>query len=236
VQVGIIGSRSSQSRQDDITEINNANFEIGSSITSSGEITKDSGKYIILIYGESVFNHKQIRRSYVGSMAAAYAGSLSSNRIDYGMAKKRIEPCLSIFGNEINSEQMAILTNKKVNTIFSGNRARRGALYDVRVSGDLTQSISENYSDSSNVRLVAMIIAEVQSMGQNAIGKFANDHLIRSVDGFMQQLKINDIIRDYNFDAYADKLEKGKLYLTISITSVRTLRSISFNVATGRGA
>jgi len=73
-------------------------------------------------------------------------------------------------------------------------------------------------------------------MGQNAIGKFANDHLIRSVDGFMQQLKINDIIRDYNFDAYADKLEKGKLYLTISITSVRTLRSISFNVATGRGA
>lgn len=236
VQMGIIGSRSSQSRQDDITEINNANFEIASSITSSGEITKDSGKYIILIYGESVFNHKQIRRSYVSSMAAAYAGSLSSNRIDYGMAKKRIEPCLSIFGNEINSEQMAILTNKKVNTIFSGNRARRGALYDVRVSGDLTQSISENYSDSSNVRLVAMIIAEVQSMGQNAIGKFANDHLIRSVDGFMQQLKINDIIRDYNFDAYADKLEKGKLYLTISITSVRTLRSISFNVATGRGA
>jgi hypothetical protein len=81
-----------------------------------------------------------------------------------------------------------------------------------------------------------MVIAEVQSMGQNAIGKFANDHLIRSVDGFLQELKINDIIRDYNFDAYADRLEKGKLYFTISITSVRTLRSISFNVATGRGA
>jgi hypothetical protein len=236
VQMGIIGSRSSSARDVDINDINNADFEISSSVTSSGEITKDSGKYIILIYGEAVFNHKQIRRSYTSSMAAAYAGSLSSNRIDYGMAKKRIEPCLSIFGNEINSNQMAILENKKVNTIFSGSRARRGALYDVRISGDLTQSISENYSDSSNVRLVAMVIAEVQSMGQNSIGKFANDHLIRSVDGFLQQLKINDIIRDYNFDAYADRLEKGKLYFTISITSVRTLRSISFNVATGRGA
>lgn len=235
VQIGIIGSRSSQSRDLDIEQIKNANFQIPSTITPSGEITKDSGKYIILIYGESVFNHKQIRRSYTGSMAASYAGSLSSNRIDYGMSKKRIEPCVSIFGNEINSRQMEVLESKKVNTIFSGHRARRGITYDVRVTGDLTQSISENYSDSSNVRLVAMIIAEVQSMGQNAIGKFSNDSLVRSVDGFLQQLKTYDIIRDYNFDAYADKLEKGKIYFNISVTSVRTLRSISFNVATGRG-
>lgn len=235
VQMGIIGSRSFQSRENDILEIENADFEIPYSITSSGEITKDSGKYIILIYGESVFNHKQINRSYTSSMASAYAGSLSSNRIDYGMAKKRIEPCLTIFGNEINSAQMKRLENKKVNTIFSGHRARKGLIYDVRVTGDLTQSISENYSDSSNVRLVGMIIAEVQFMGQNAIGKFANDHLVKSVDDFLQQLKINDIIRDYTLDAYADRIEKGKLYFTIAITSVRTLRSISFNVATGRG-
>lgn len=236
VQIGIIGSRSVQSREADILEIENKNFNISSTVTSSGEITKDSGKYIILIYGEASFNHKQMRRSYISSMAAAYAGSLSANRVDYGMAKKRIEPCLSVYGNEINSNQMSILENKKVNTIFSGHRARRGLIYDVRVSGDLTQSISENYSDASNVRLVAMIIAEVQSMGQNAIGKFANDHLVRSVDAFLQQLKINDIIRDYKFDAYADRFEKGKLYFTISVTSVRTLRSISFNIATGRGA
>lgn len=235
VQIGIIGSRSSKSREYDINEIKNANFAILSETTSTGEIIKDSGKYIILIYGETVFNHKQIRRSYTSSIAAAYAGSLASNRVDFGMAKKNIEPCVSIFGNELTSIQLKELEKKKVNSVFSGNRARRGLIYDVRVTGDLTQSISENYSDISNVRLVAMIIAEIQAMGNNAIGKFATDSLVAAVDNFLKELKRNDLIRDYNFDAFADKIDKGKIYFNISVVSVRTLRSISFNVATGRG-
>lgn len=235
VQMGIIGSRSSRTREQDIEEIKNKNFNIPTTITQNGEITQDSGKYILLVYGETVFNHKQIKTSYTAPMAAAYAGSLSSNRVDFGMAKKVIEPCVSLFGNELTSAQLKELEKKKVNSAYSGHRARRGIIYDVRVTGDLTQSISENYSDASNVRLVAMIIAEVQSMGNNAIGKFANDSLVTSVDTFLQELKKNDIIRDYDFDAYADKLEKGKLYFNISVISVRTLRAISFNVATGRG-
>lgn len=235
VQLGIIGSRSALPRDVDILAIKNSNFAIPSEITASGDIIKDSGKYIILVYGETVFNHKQIRRSYTSAVAAAYAGSLASNRVDFGMAKKILEPCVSLFGNELTSSQLKDLENKKVNSVFSGNRARRGLIYDVRVTGDLTQSISDNYSDASNVRLVAMIIAEVQAMGNNAIGKFANDSLISAVDNFLQELKRNDFIRDYNFDAYADKVDRGKIYFNISVVSVRTLRSISFNVATGRG-
>ena len=96
-------------------------------------------------------------------------------------------------------------------------------------------SISENYADASNIRLVAMLIAEIQSMSFSSLGKFSHDKLIRSVDALLTSLKSGDIIRDYSFDAFADKLEKGKIYFNISLTSVRTLRSISFNVATGRG-
>jgi hypothetical protein len=37
-------------------------------------------------------------------------------------------------------------------------------------------------------------------------------------------------------DASADKYNKGTIYFNISITSSRTLRQISFNVSTGKGA
>lgn len=235
VQIGIIGSRSIETTSENVTYLNSVNFDIQSEIDENGFIISDTGKYIILIYGEAIFNHKQLQRSYSNSVSAALAGTLASTRVDFGLAKKRIPPALSIVGNGLSSAQQKILKNKKVNYIVHGNRSRRGSLYDVSISGDLTQSISENFSDASNVRLVAMIISEVQSLGINSIGKFSYDRLIRNVDALLNILKSSDIIRDYKFDAYADKLDRGKLYFTISVVSVRTLRSISFSVATGKG-
>lgn len=236
VQIGIIGSRSSNATEDDITELESKDFELTSTIAPGGYITKDTGKYIILIYGEAVFNHKQLNRSYSNSVAAAFAGVLSSTRVDYGLARKRIPALLSIVGANLNSAQLKKLTDNKINAIVGGQRSRRNVPYDIFISGDLTQSISNNYADASNVRLVAMIISEIQSLGTNAIGKMGYDKVIRDVDAMMSVLKRNDIIRDYTFDSYADRLIKGKLYFNISIVSVRTLRTISFNVSTGRGA
>lgn len=235
VQLGIIGSRSIQGTNQNIQDLAEKDFEIFSDVTSDGLINADAGKYIILIYGEAVFDHDQIQRSYAGSVAASFAGTLASTRVDYGLARKRIPVVLSISGNGLTTSQMRILNEKKINYILDGKRSRRGNPFDICISGDLTQSISENYSDASNVRLVAMIIAEVQSLGRNAIGKFSYDRVIRNVDALLSSLKLADIIRDYKFDAYADRLIKGKLYFNISIVSVRTLRTISFNVATGRG-
>jgi hypothetical protein len=105
----------------------------------------------------------------------------------------------------------------------------------VYLSGDLTQSISENFKDASNVRLAAMLIGEVQAIGNNGIGKFNYSKVIAKVESLLVYLKQLDIVRDYGLDAYADKDEKGKLYFNINIKSSRTLRDISFNIATGRG-
>lgn len=236
VQIGIIGSRSVNPTIDDITELQSKDFELESETNSSGYIIKDPGKYVILIYGEAVFNHKQLNSSYSNNVAAAYAGLLSSTRVDYGLSRKRLPAVLSIVGSSVNSAQLKALTDKQINSIVGGQRSRRNAPYDIFVSGDLTQSISPNYTDASNVRIVAMIIAEIQSLGTNAIGKMGYDKVIRDVDALLLFLKTNDIIRDYTFESYADRLIKGKLYFNISIISVRTLRSISFNVSTGRGA
>lgn len=234
VVIGILGSRSVNNTQLSIETLNNKNFDLYSQVDADGIINYDTGKYIILIYGEAVFNHKQMQRSYTSTAAAAFAGVLVSTRVDYGLSKKRIPAALSIYGSPLTRAQCEILNNKKINYLTTPARSSRSSLYDVAISGDLTQSISENYSDSSNVRLVAMVISEVQALGTNSIGKFAHDSLIRNVDSLLNFLKNTDIIRDYKFDAIADKYDRGKLYFNITMTSVRTLRNISFNVATGR--
>jgi hypothetical protein len=236
VQLGVIGSRSVNSTDSDINELISKNFNIESEITQDGYITKDTGKYILLVYGECVFSHKQTQKSYSSSSAAAFASVLASTRVDYGLAKKQVPSALAAANGGLTSLQAKQLTDIKINSITPAHRTRKGTPYNVRISGDLTMSISENYADASNIRLVAMLIAEIQSMSISSLGKFSYDKLIRSVDALLSSLKSGDIIRDYYFDAFADKLEKGKIYFNISLTSVRTLRSISFNVATGRGA
>lgn len=235
VQLGVVGSRSVNSTDSDITELISKDFNLLSETTQDGFITKDTGKYILLVYGECIFNHKQVQKTYSSSSAAAFASVLASTRVDYGLAKKQIPSAFAAANGGLSSLQAKQLSDVKINSITPAHRTRKGTPYNVRISGDLTMSISENYADASNIRLVAMLIAEIQSMSFSSLGKFSHDKLIRSVDALLTSLKSGDIIRDYSFDAFADKLEKGKIYFNISLTSVRTLRSISFNVATGRG-
>ena len=235
VQMGVIGSRSTKTIEEDIIDLKNTNFNIQSEINNEGFILKDSGKYILLVYGECVFNHKQVQKSYTSSAAAAFSAVLASTRVDYGLAKKQIPGALSVIAGPITQSQIKDLTDIKINTITTRRRSLKNAPYNVIINNDLTMSISQNYADASNVRLVAMIIAEIQSLGYDSVGKFSYDKLIRNVDAMLGALKGSDIIRDYYLDAFADKLEVGKLYFNISITSSRTLRSISFNVATGKG-
>lgn len=234
VIMGVIGSRNDGMNLDDINDLYEKDYDIQTNIDNSGLIISDPGKYIVLVYGEAVFSHKQLQRSYVSSMAAAMAGMLSSTRLDRGLSKTRIPGALSVHGVDFNSAQVKKLEEKGINTIVRGQRSRRAALYDVLLTGDYTQSISESFKDSVNVRLVSVIISEIQSLGNVAIGKFGYDKIIRYVEEYMALLQDSGLIINYKVDSFADKYEKGILYFNINITSARTLRSISFNVATGK--
>jgi hypothetical protein len=109
-------------------------------------------------------------------------------------------------------------------------------MFDILLSSDFTQAISESYKDSSNVRLVSVLIREIQSLGNLAVGKFGYDKITSYVQEFLSALQSSRVIVDYKMDALADKYNKGTIYFNISITSARTLRQISFNVSTGKGA
>ena len=80
-----------------------------------------------------------------------------------------------------------------------------------------------------------MLISEVQSIGNNAIGKFNYSKANSTVESLLKYLKQLDIVRDYKLEIYGDKQIKGKMYFNITVQSSRTLREISFNIATGRG-
>lgn len=215
----------------------NTNFEIESEVDTNDLILKDTGKYLMMIYGEATFSHKQMQLSYSSSIAAAFAGMLASTQVNFGISNQRIASAVSGYGVELTTSQIKSLNQKGINCLTKGSRSRRFAgPYDVYVSGDFTMSISESFKDSSNVRLAAMVISEVQAIGRNSLGKFSVSKINTKVEALLNFLKTNDIIRDYKLDSYADRIERGKLYFDITLQSSRTLREISFSVASGRSA
>lgn len=236
VQFGIIGSRNNGLSVSDIDLLEQKDFNLDAVIDPNGYIISDKGRHIILIYGEIVLSHKQLQVSYSNSPAAAVAGMISSTRIDRGLTKSKIPAAFSIYGADLNAAQVKRLQDIGINTIVRGQRSRRAAIFDISLSSDYTKSISESYKDCSNVRLVSLVIREIQSLGNLAVGKFGYDKIISYVQEFLSALQSSRVIVDYNMDASADKYDKGTIYFNISITSSRTLRQISFNVSTGKGA
>jgi hypothetical protein len=237
ITIGIAGSKNDGVSSSDVTELLATNFDIQSVVDTNGYITKDTGKHVLLVYGEAIFAHKQMQLSYSNSVAAAVAGMLCSNQVNKGLSKQKIPSALSIHGANLNVDQVRALNAKNINTIVRGGRSRKTVgPYDTYLTSDYTQSVSDNFKDSSNIRLAAMVIAEVQAMAKNSIGKFSYAKTTAKVETLLSFLKENDIIRDYKLEAFADKEEKSKIYFSIVLISSRTLREISFNVSTGRGA
>lgn len=236
VTIGILGSRNLGINQTDVNELLTKNFDIKNEVDQNGLILNDSGKHLILVYGEAVFSHKQLPNSYTSSIAASMAGMLASTQVNFGISNQRIPSAMSGYGTELTTAQIRSLNQKGINCVTRGSRSRRFASpYDVYVSGDFTQSISDSFKDSSNVRLAAMVISEIQAMGRNAIGKFSHSKVSSKAEALLAFLKENDFVRDYSIDSYADREERGKVYFSITLVSSRTLREITFSVASGRG-
>lgn len=235
VAIGVLGSRNQGVTSADVQELVSKNFQLENIINSDGTIDKDTGKYLILVYGEATFNHKQFQTSYASSLAASVAGLLSSTQVNFGISNQRVASAVSAYGAQLTTAQIKSLNNVGINCITKGTKSRRfSSPYDVYISGDYTMSVSENFKDSANVRLAAMIISEIQAISKNAIGKFAVSKVSSKVEALLSFLKSNNIIREFTLDVIADKQERGKLYFNITITSSRTLREISFSVASGR--
>ena len=166
VQLGIIGSRNNGMTDADVLTLE-SNSIFKDKLTTyheiNGEIEADIGRYIVPIYGEATFNHKGFNRSYTSSVAAAFAGSLSSNPVYQGMIRKRLPGIYSAYGVSLSKESLVKLDNLGINTIYRNRKAIRGNPYEVCVSNDYTMANAKSsFIKIPQIRLVAMIINEIK--------------------------------------------------------------------------
>jgi hypothetical protein len=103
------------------------------------------------------------------------------------------------------------------------------------------KTLAKKGSSMSNipqVRLTAMVINEILGISNSAIGKFSYDIIKEKLQSMFNSLKKTtpSIIQDYRFEMYADKKQKGKIYLEIDLISSNSLKKINFNILTGPGA
>lgn len=239
VQIGIIGSRSNGIKDSDIAVLeSNTIFKNKLTIyDENNQISSDIGRFIIPIYGEVSFDHTGFLSTYVGTAAAAFAGTMSNTPVYNGLIRKRINSAYSLYGVNLSSESLSRLDNLGVNTVYRNRKANRGNPYEICISNDYTLAARNSVlSKAPQMRLAAMVINEIKSLGNNVIGKFSYDRIIANVRAMLNTIVAAKAIRDYSMDAYADRLQKGVIIFDISLVSSLNLKNIKFSISTGPGA
>jgi hypothetical protein len=239
VQIGIIGSRSNGVKDSDIAVLeSNPIFKNKfTTYDNNNQISSDLGRFVIPIYGEINFDHTGFPISYAGTAAASFAGTLSNTPVYNGMIRKRVNSAYSLYGANLSGKSLSRLDNLGINTVYRSRKANRGNPYEIYISNDYTLANKNSiFSKTPQIRLAAMVINEIKSIGYQSIGKFSNDKIITNVKSMLESILKAKAIRDYDFDAYADRYKKGVLVFDISLVSSLSLKNIKFSVSTGPGA
>jgi len=236
VQMGIIGSRSNGIKESDI-DILEANPIFAQKMTTydaDGVISSDIGRYVIPIYGELVFSHATFLSSYVSSAAAAFAGTMSSTPVYSGMIRAKIPGALSVFGTNFSRSGYLRLDNLGINTVYRTKRGQRGNPYEARFSNDYTMANrSSTLTKAPQMRLIAMLVSEINNISNDGIGKNSEEKVISQVENLLQLLLGTRVVKDYKLQTYASKTERGFLIFEINLVSSLGLKNINFSVTTG---
>jgi hypothetical protein len=239
IMLGVIGSRS-----DGINSSNIDIFEEDINFTDKytmynpdNSIAGDMGKFVIPIYGEIIINHNFLNISYTSSAAASMAGLLSETAVNQSLIRRKIPSAFGLSGTNLSQAEVDRLDALGINTLIRNNRSRRGNSYEIYLTNDYTMAnVNSTYAKAPQMRLVSMVSNEIRALGDNSVSRFSAQKLIEDVKKMLQFLKINNIIREYNLEAYADSVVRGKIYFDINLTSSLALRKISFSISSGQGA
>lgn len=238
VQIGVIGSRSNGVSSDDISVLE-ANSIFKNKFTTydyTGAISSDKGRFVIPIYGECVYQHPQLKKSYVSSAAAGVVGMLSSARLNMGINRTRMPGAVSVFGDDISQSDLTRLEAIGMNTVYRGQKTRRSIPFEVYVSNDYTMADSRStLSKSAQMRLISRVVSEVRGFSVSAIGLFAYDKAVAKVRDYLISLKDAKIILDFGFNVEVSPSETGKLIFYIELISAQGLKQVNFAVSTGPG-
>lgn len=235
VQMGVIGSHSGGLSHDDVSLIEESNI-LTNKLTqySSGSIATDYGRFVVPIYGEAVYQHQQIKTSYVSSIAASFAGMMSSYPLNMGIIRSRIPGAMSVYGANLTNSDHQSLENIGINTIYRGKKTRSTTPYEVYISNEYTLSDENSTLHKVNqMRLISLVLGQVKNYSYSAIGKFSYDDVIFKTKNLLSNLKNSKTIVDFALNAEADPNNRGKIILYISLLSAFGLKKIDFSLSAG---
>lgn len=238
VQLGVIGSRSNGISSTDVEELA-SNPIFTNKFTQyniDGSIASDMGRFVIPVYGEVIYQHAQLKRSYPSSMAAAFSGMLSSAPMNIGLIRTRVKGATSVFGADLSQVELDRLDSLGINTVYRGKKTRRFVPFEVYISNENTMANKlSTLSKASQMRLVARVVSEVRGFSYDAIGKFGYDKVVSKVRDYLNSLKKNNIILDFAFNVEISQETSGKLIFHIELLAALGLRQINFAISTGPG-
>ena len=235
VQMGVIGSHSGGLSHDDISLIEQSDI-LTNKLTeySAGNIATDYGRFIVPIYGEAVYQHQQIKTSYVSSIAASFAGMMSSYPLNLGIIRSRIPGAFSVYGSNLTNSDHQSLEDIGINTIYRGKKTRSTTPHEVYVSNEYTLSSNDSTLHKVNqMRLISLVLGQVKNYSYSAIGKFSYDDVIFKTKNLLSNLKNSKTIVDFSLNAEADPNTRGKIILYISLLSAFGLKKIDFSLSAG---
>jgi len=238
VHLGVIGSHSGGLSHQDVVEIEN-NEVLTNKLTQydfNNLITSDNGRFIIPVYGEAIFQHQQIKTSYTSSLAASFAGMMSSTPLNIGIIRSRIPGAMSVYGSSLTNADHQTLDNLGINTIYRGKKTRSTTPYEVYMSNEYT--LSDNNSTLhkvSQMRLMSFVLGEINNYSYSAIGKFSYEDVTSKIKNLLLGLKNTKVIVDFSLNVQPDPKEKSKIIISISLISSFGLKKIDFSLSTGPG-
>lgn len=240
VQMGVIGSRTNGIKSSDIS-ILQADPIFTNKLTTinpiTNQISSDKGRYIVPIYGELVFQHPQLKTSYISTGAAAFAGMMSTQSLNRSIIRKRIPGAMSVYGNDLTYVQFEQLEQLGINTIYRGMKTRRAVPFETYMTNEYTLANSNSvFSKTSQMRLVSSVVSEIKGIALSNFDIINYDRIISDTKMFLMELKNNNIIVDFSLGINTDEVSIGRLIFDIELISALGLKKVNFNLAAGPGA
>ena len=238
VQMGVIGSRTNGVSQSDI-DIIEADSVLANKLTEyspGGSISSDKGRFVVPVYGEAVYQHSELKTSYVSSIAASLAGMMASKRLGVGLVRIRIPGAMSLYGSDLTQQDFNRLENICINSVYRGKKTRRSVPFEVYLSNEYTLAAKNStLSKLAQMRIIAYVVSNVKEYSYNAIGKFGYDKFVDSVRNLLIKLKSDKAILDFSFNVEISTTDRGAIICYIELLSALGLKKLSFSIATGPG-
>lgn len=236
VAIGVIGAAAGgvSSSHIDILEQDSILANKLTTYNSNGSIATDYGRFIVPIYGEAVYKHEQLKTSYTGSVAASFAGMLSTAPLNAGVIRRKIPGAMYLFGNNMSDSEYSRLENLRINSIYRGRKTRRSVPYEVYVTNEHTMSsVTSTLRKSAQMRLVADTIRNIKEIARTHVGRFTKDQIDLEVRNLFNRYKKNNIIKDYSLNVFMRKNSRGTIIVEVSLLSSLSLNAINFAVSAG---